>query len=147
MLSRELFKEKFIDLATLFNVSKPVDKAKLYYEVLSKYSDQAFLRAYDDIKLNKEKLPTIKGFLELVRAGEPSKAYIRCDHCNGKGQVTIGLEVYRARCEHGDALNSHIAQAPESTEIALYNQRREYDHLYGEGYFDRMLEKRYPKLT
>lgn len=141
-MNKELFKDKFKEMCLLFNTPKGPEKAQILYEKLSFYSDGAWKKASEFILNNKDRLPTLSGFHEILRPLE-TRRVVNCPDCYGNGLILVGKQVYRSRCDHGKSAPKSIALAP-SMAVAFENQKRDYDQVYKEGYFEKRFKYLFP---
>lgn len=146
-MTNEEFTDQFIKLTEAFTVSKPEQKARIYYSRLSYIRNTPFINVVEIILDQSTRFPTIAD-IRNTYSSLPQEQEIRdvsCSKClSGNGLIKIGLEVYRARCMHGHALNPMIKLAPETDKIAIeeFNQKHTWDSLYAKGYWDKRIESR-----
>ena len=125
-MTREFFKEQFQRVCLLFNVTKPIDKAKIYFDCLEKYSNEALEKGIKEIINTKDRLPSIAQFKEILNQHQKTLNHkFSCDDCSGTGFQMFINYAYRCRCPNGDRLSKMIRQYPESEEIERINLEKE----------------------
>lgn len=138
------FKEQFDLLVSTFQVSKPEEKAKVYFKFLEKIPNKAFCQIVDTWIKTQPRFPSISDLLaQYLSQGPAIQSKQECKVCDGYGRIKIGYKIYRAWCEHENMLSKSIKQAKTfMRESELIGQRMELEELYGAN----MTKKRYPEL-
>lgn len=139
----EQFKANFDRLVKAFNISKPEDKSKVYFEELKNITGGLFASACTKIIRSQDRFPSISAILLIVSTVTPSERKERatCADCDGFGWVKIGLEMYRGDCHHGLELSNKIMVAPnkEDRSIEMINQKQRWSEWYGEGFWEKRI--------
>lgn len=138
------FQSQFNILTSVFSVSKPEDKAKIYFQFLEKIPDKAFAQIVDTWVKTQTRFPSVADLLAQYSSQSPAiQEKQGCRVCDGYGRIKIGYKIYRAWCEHEGMQSKSIKQAkPFMLESELIHQRLELEELYGE----EMTKKRYKEL-
>lgn len=132
------FSKEFDRLVGCFSIDKPRDKANSYFEYLEDFPHYVFEAAVTTWIETEGRFPSVAQLRMACNAKRPETVQTDCQiGCNGRGLVTIGIETYRSNCEHGKFAPVFIALAPRSQEIALTNQRQEFETLYGKKWVER----------
>ena len=135
-MRQDQFQANFNRLVQAFNVSKPEEKAEIYFEELEHADGNAFGRAVQKIVREHDRFPSIAQLLEAVRYFQPKneQKHEECAVCDGTGWVMIYGVAYRGRCKHGGALSGRIKLAPVDAEWIAEErafQKRASADLYG----------------
>ena len=139
------FGQEFDRLVQAFNVTKPEDKAKVYFEELKNINLNSFKSVVTHIIRNNDRFPSISTILNQEASINPPKRREKaaCDQCDGYGWKKLGYQVYRGDCAHGQKLSKSIKVCPSEDKryIELFNQKNDLISVYGEDAAKRMFGK------
>jgi hypothetical protein len=86
-----------------------------------------------------DRFPTPRAFSEILakhrKTGAKRDERADCSICDGYGRVTIGLEVYAGKCEHGDQYPAFKKAPTDHNQVfaILRFQEEQHDAFYGSG--------------
>lgn len=130
------FTECFTELCDAFTVQKPENKAKIYFEKLSRLSQTSFKKTCDYLTENTDKFPTIMKIIEVSRMfpdPETTKVF-ECKECLGGGMVSKWRHSFRCRCLNGERISKQIPLVPISHEDRKFwygRLNKEWNETYG----------------
>lgn len=132
----------FERLCKTWSVVKKSEKAEIYFQRLKNLSYNVFDDVVNKIIDTYDRFPTIAQLKKEYSALKPTEKVEKqdCDACDGFGRVFLGLEIYKARCHHGDDALKGVIQVPHNEAAELIKQKKKWDKEYGEGYWDKRVE-------
>lgn len=130
------FKENFRKLVKAFTVTKPEDKAEIYFEKLSRLSASVFSRTCDYLTTNTDKFPTIMKILEVSRMfpDQETQRSFECKECASGGLIAKWRHSFRCTCLNGEKYSKNFPLVPitEQERRFWYGKlNKEWNDLYG----------------
>jgi hypothetical protein len=124
-MTHEEFSVGFNKLCQAFSVTKPEQKARIYWSELKDVRPTLWNEAIRKHVRGGERFPTISTLLVLCSPPSQNEHLSRqdCKKCDGFGWMVFEETAYRGRCEHGKRLSDKIAMYPVS-ELYVFNEKR-----------------------
>lgn len=135
-MNKEEFKKGFGQLVKAFTVQKPDDKDLIYFEKLSRLSEQRFLKTCNYIIENEDRFPSIMKILQVSHNFPDAQNHtpFECKDCSGDGLISLWNHGFRCRCLNGERISKLIPLIPETQDEKKHwygKLNKEWHALYG----------------
>lgn len=136
------FDSIFEELCKTFSVVKKNEKAEVYFKRFKKLDFNIFHKVIIKIIDTYERFPMIAQIKKEYSAIKPVEKIERqdCDICDGFGRVFLGLEIFKSRCCHSEDIFKDIKLVPQDEARELLDQKKNWDNIYGAGYWEKKVD-------